>query len=599
MRDRWHQKPLIAIASSLLCVIWTFSSHAAPAEPPNVLIVLADDQGWGDLSVHGNEDLSTPNIDSLARDGALFERFYVCAVCAPTRAEFLTGRYHPRTGVHGVSRGAERMNLDERTIAQAFQSAGYATGCFGKWHNGMQYPYHPRARGFDRFVGFCSGHWGDYFDAELERNGEYFKSEGYITDVFTDEAIRFIRNTAAQDKPFFCYVPLCTPHSPMQVPDKYWDRFKDKKLVMDHPDTREQSMAHTRAALAMVENIDDNVGRLLQTLDELGLDDNTIVIYFSDNGPNGRRWNGAMRGIKGSVDEGGLRVPMLMRWPKTIPAGRRVDVNAAAIDLFPTLSAMAGVEMGADKPIDGVNLTPSFANRGFDQALIPDRMIFSRQGGRVSVRTDRFRLDDKGRLYDIVQDPGQTKDVSDRHAELTTRLQASAEAWRADVGLNQKPAPRPFTVGHTDWPLTELPARDAKTRGNIKRSSPHPNCSYFFNWTATDDAISWDVQVLEAGAYQAYVYYACPKQDVGSRIELSFGDRSTQGRVQTAHDPPIQGEQENRVYRRESFVKDFAPMPLGTIELPAGRGTITLRATDIPGGQAMEFRRLMLVRVQE
>jgi len=216
-------------------------------EQPNVVIFLADDQGWGDLSLHGNKDLSTPNIDSLARDGVMFDRFYACAVCAPTRAEFLTGRYHPRSGVHGVSRGAERMNLDESTIAEAFQAAGYATGCFGKWHNGMQYPYHPRARGFDTFVGYCSGHWGDYFDAELERNGEYFQSEGYITDVVTNEAIQFIEQN--KDEPFFCYVPLPTPHSPMQVPDMYWDRFNDKKLVMDHRDDGK----HTRAALAMVD----------------------------------------------------------------------------------------------------------------------------------------------------------------------------------------------------------------------------------------------------------------------------------------------------------------------------------------------------------
>ena len=234
-----------------------------------------------------------------------FERFYVCAVCAPTRAEFLTGRYHPRTGVHGVSRGAERMNLDERTIAEAFQAAGYATGCFGKWHNGMQYPYHPRARGFDTFVGYCSGHWGDYFDAELERDGAYFQSKGYITDVVTNEAIDFIKKN--KDEPFFCYVPLPTPHSPMQVPDKYWDRHKDKPLAMDHPDKRDQSLLHTRAALAMIENIDDNVGRVLKNLNELDLDENTIVIYFSDNGPNGDAWRYGMQGKQGSGDGGGLR----------------------------------------------------------------------------------------------------------------------------------------------------------------------------------------------------------------------------------------------------------------------------------------------------
>ncbi|MFN3168861.1 MAG: arylsulfatase [Phycisphaeraceae bacterium] len=584
----------------MLCsVIWTPVADASPNGRPNVLIVLADDQGWGDLSFHGNKDLATPNIDSLARDGAVFERFYVCAVCAPTRAEFLTGRYHPRTGVHGVSRGAERMNLDERTVAESFKAAGYATGCFGKWHNGMQYPYHPRARGFDTFVGFCSGHWGDYFDAELERDGAYFKSEGYITDVLTNEAIGFIETSAKANKPFFCFVPLCTPHSPMQVPDTYWDRFKDKPLVMDHPDRREESLIHTRAALAMVENIDDNVGRLLKKLDELELADHTIVIYFSDNGPNGRRWNGGMRGIKGSVDEGGLRVPMLMRWPAKIEAGTVFEPIAGAIDLSPTLHELAGVDRVGDKPWDGLSLAPKLTGQSEQERELLGRLLFSHQNGRISAVDEFFRLTHDGKFYNMLTDTGQSLDLSEVRDRAAAQMTKRVAAWRQDVGLNDKQPPRPFTVGHKDWPVTELPARDANTKGGIKRSSPHPNCSYFYNWTKTDDAIRWDVEVLEAGRYEARVYYACPAHDVGSTIALTLGDASVSTKITQAHDPPIEGEQENRVYRRESFVKDFKPMSLGTIDLPAGVGTLTLRATEIPGGQAMEFRRLMLVRVND
>ena len=576
----------------LLLVVGANSACAAQQtdKRPNVVIFLADDQGWGDLSLHGNMDLSTPNIDSLATDGVRFDRFYVCAVCAPTRAEFLTGRYHSRTGVHGVSRGAERMNLDERTVAEAFQAAGYATGCFGKWHNGMQYPYHPRARGFDTFVGYCSGHWGDYFDAELERNGEYFQSKGYITDVVTNEAIRFIE--ANKDDSFFCYVPLPTPHSPMQVPDKYWDRHKDKPFKMKH----EQADDHTRAALAMVENIDDNVGRLLKTLDELELDDNTIVIYFSDNGPNGRRWRNGMRGQKGSVDEGGVRSPLVIRWPGKIPAGHQTIDLAAAIDLLPTLLDVTGIERVGDKPLDGVSLRAQLFNLKLPGAVW-QRDIYSHQNGRVSLRDAGIRLDDKGRLYDMIKDPAQTTDISKRSPDFTQTYRDKVEAWRKEVGLNQKRKSRPFSVGHADWPVTELPARDATTKGGIKRSSPHPNCSYFFNWTSKDDAIVWDVEVLTAGKYEALVYYTCPKEDVGSTIELSLGNAKTVGKVVEAHDPPLQGEAENKVYKRESFVKDFKPMSLGVIDLPAGRGEMVLRATDIPGGQTSEFRRLMLRRV--
>jgi arylsulfatase A-like enzyme len=325
---------------------------AAPARRrPNVLVILADDQGWGDLSVHGNTNLSTPRIDSLARDGALFDRFFVCSVCAPTRAEFLTGRYHPRGGVRGVTQGAERLNLDETTVAQTFRASGYSTGAFGKWHNGSQFPYHPNARGFEEYYGFTSGHWGHYFDTEMDHNGTPVRGKGYITDDLTDRAIHFI--AGHRRDPFFCYVPYNTPHSPMQVPDRFWQRFAsfEPRLRASEPEREETGM--TRAALAMCENIDWNVGRLLDTLDKLGLRDDTIVLYFSDNGPNSRRWNGGMKGIKGSVDEGGLRAPLLMRWPSHIAPGTKIPQIAGAIDLLPTLAALAGVPLTSAKPLDG------------------------------------------------------------------------------------------------------------------------------------------------------------------------------------------------------------------------------------------------------
>src|SRR5882672_5871654 len=190
------------ILRSLSCVLLlSAGAAAADARRPNMVVILADDQGWGDLSVHGNTNLSTPNIDSLARDGALFDRFFVCPVCSPTRAEFLTARYHPRGGVWGVSTGGERLNLGERTIAEVFKAAGYPTGAFGKWHNGSQYPYHPNGRGFDEYYGFTSGHWGDYFSPPLEHNGRPVKGNGYISDDVTDHAMAFLEKN--RDRPVF------------------------------------------------------------------------------------------------------------------------------------------------------------------------------------------------------------------------------------------------------------------------------------------------------------------------------------------------------------------------------------------------------------
>ncbi|HEX6984931.1 MAG TPA: sulfatase-like hydrolase/transferase, partial [Planctomycetaceae bacterium] len=201
----------------------------APAEDrPNVLLILTDDQGWGDIGSHGNEAVDTPNLDRLAGQGARFERFFVDPLCAPTRAALLTGRYSLRSGVHGVTRGHETMRTEEVTLAELFRDAGYATGCFGKWHNGRHYPNHPNGQGFDEFFGFCGGHWNNYFDTTLERNAEPVRTTGFITDVLTDEAIGFVRRN--KDRPFFCYVPYNAPHWPPQVPDRYFEKYKARGL---------------------------------------------------------------------------------------------------------------------------------------------------------------------------------------------------------------------------------------------------------------------------------------------------------------------------------------------------------------------------------
>lgn len=258
-----------------------------PSRHPNVIVLLSDDQGWGDLGFTGNRFVRTPNIDRIANEGVVFENFYVCPVSSPTRAEFLTGRYHVRCGVSSVSEGGERINLDERTIADYFQSAGYATGCFGKWHNGTQYPYHPNARGFEEFYGFCSGHWGNYWDPVLEHNGQITHGQGFIADDLTDHALAFIRDN--KETPFFLYLPYNTPHSPMQVPDNWWNRVKDRPLEQYGLNPSKEDTLFTKAALAFAENLDWNIGRIQGCLSELGLDEKTIVLYFSDNGPNSNR----------------------------------------------------------------------------------------------------------------------------------------------------------------------------------------------------------------------------------------------------------------------------------------------------------------------
>jgi arylsulfatase A-like enzyme len=563
---------------------------ASAAPRPNVVVILADDQGWGDLGVHGNTNLSTPHLDSLARDGALFERFFVCPVCSPTRAEFLTGRYHPRGGVRNVTTGGERLDLDEKTIADAFKAAGYGTGAFGKWHNGSQYPYHPNGRGFDEYYGFTSGHWGDYFSPPLEHNGKPVRGDGYLTDDLTGRALAFIDRH--RDRPFFCYLAYNTPHSPMQVPDRYWDKFKQADLKLRAAGPQKEDVPMTRAALAMCENIDDNVGRVLRKLDELKLAERTIVLYFSDNGPNSWRWNGGMKGRKGSTDEGGVRSPLLVRWTGQIPPGTKVAPIAAAIDLLPTLAELAGVKAG-DKPLDGVSLASLLRGQASER---PDRMIFSHWNGNVSVRTQQHRLDASGKLYDLTKDPGQEHDLSRDQPEVAKKLADAIAAWRRDVLAEMsKKDDRPFPVGYKEFPTTTLPARDGAPHGNVQRSARAPNCSYFTHWTSPDDRITWDVEVATPGRYEAVVYYTCPAADVGSAVELSLGAARLEAKVAEAHDPPLIGEKNDRVPRvGESYMKDFKPLRLGEIDLGRGRGTLTLRATRVAGKQVMEVRSVVL-----
>lgn len=574
---------------TLCCLAVFLAAQIAMARQPNVVVILTDDQGWGDLSFHGNRNLSTPHLDSLANDGASFEHFYVCQVCAPTRAEFLTGRYYPQTGVSGVSRGEGRLNPDETTIADVFRKTGYATGAFGKWHNGTQPPYHPNDRGFEQFYGFTSGHWGHYFSPPLDQNRKRVRGNGFIIDDLTDRAVRFIE--ANRDQPFFCYVPFNTPHSPMFVPDRWYEKFDGKDVAMRNRDPDREDVMMTRAALALCENIDWNVGRILKKLDDLKLSDETIVVYFSDNGPNSYRWNGGMKGRKGSIDEGGLRSPLFVRWPRKIRPGTRIRQVGGAIDLLPTLADLAGIELSTRKPINGMSLAPRLRQEKADS---PDRSLFSIRRNQVSVRTQRFRLDAAGKLFDIAADSGQRNDISDQHPTETRRLKE--QAARHDQQMQKhfrSNADRPFTVGYGK--STTLTARDGVAHGTIQRSSRAPNNSFFTNWTRTDDSITWNIEVGAAGDYEATVFYTCAAGDEGARLRLSAGEASTEAAVTEVFDPPLYDKSRERVEKSHYFVKDFKPLRLGTLALKKGRATLKLGATKITGQRAIDVQAIDLV----
>lgn len=589
----------------LLSLLLTTTLQAAP---PNLVIFLADDAGWGDYSFSGNTQLATPNIDSIAETGVSLDRFFVCPVCSPTRAEFLTGRYHPRGGVKGVSTGQERLNLDEKTLPDALKAAGYATGAFGKWHNGSQWPYHPMARGFDEYFGHTSGHWGEYFDAPLEDKGKMIRTKGYIVDVCTDRALDFIDRS--KNKPFLCYIPFTTPHSPWAAPASDWARFKDKPITQTATQPNQEVPEQTRCAYAMLENQDRNVGRVLDRIKQYGLSENTIVVYFSDNGPNTSRWTGGMKGKKGQTDEGGIRSVCYISWPAQLPQGRTITQIAGAIDLLPTLLALTSVPRVGDKPLDGRDLSPLLKNQPTDW---PDRTLFSTWGSAVSARTQTHRLDNLGNLYDMVNDPGQTIPINDKAPELTSQLQQAVANWKTEVlGTSSDPQPtkgkpgkktgggnavdpRPISIGYPEFPITMLPARDGEPRGNVKRSSNAPNCSYFVNWTSKDDSLVWLLDVKTAGTYEVTIDYTCPEADTGSTIELSFKDAKLSGLVTPFWDPPLYTNQDTLPRPDgESTMKDFASLNFGKITLPSGQSPLTLRALNIPGHSVMDLRRITL-----
>jgi len=570
---------------------------------PNVIIFLTDDQGWGDVSFNGNKDLHTPNIDKIALSGVKFDRFYVSPVCSPTRAEILTGRHHVRTGVYDVSLGGERINADEQTIADIFKASGYRTAAYGKWHNGMQAPYHPNTRGFDEFYGFCSGHWGNYFNPVLEKNGELVKGNGFITDDLTTHGIEFINKN--KDNPFLLYMPFNTPHSPMQVPDKYWDKFKNKDLTQKgtlsniHEDkysgTNSEGENHSRAALAMCENIDWNVGRIIKTLKSLKIYENTIIIYLSDNGPNGHRWNGGMKGIKGSTDEGGTRSPMIISWKGNMPEGKKVKKIASGIDLLPTLIDLTGIKVKPKKNLDGVNLRQLIYKEDKDW---PDRYIYNYWRGRLSLRSQNFRLDNKNNLYNMNEDPNQLQNVSARYNETLEVMKKAKIKWENELLTNiKKKEKRAFVIGHPKLKNTQIPARDASANGLIKRSNYYPNCSYMTNWVNIEDTITWDAEVAEDGKFEVVIYYTCAMDAVGSEIELSFSESSISKNITEFHDPKDYGKENDRSPRIESYVKDFIPLKIGVIDLKKGKGTLVLKGLKMTGKELIDFRLLMLKRI--
>ncbi|NQU23197.1 MAG: arylsulfatase [Candidatus Nealsonbacteria bacterium] len=429
---------VVALALALLVHTPLAAKEEAKADRPNVIFVLTDDQGYGDLSCHGNPVLKTPYLDRLHGQSIRFTDFHVSPMCTPTRGELLTGQDALRNGAYCACSGRTFMREGVATMAEIFAEAGYRTGMFGKWHLGDNHPHRPQDRGFEETVyhlgwGITStpDYWNnDYFDDYFRHNGKIEKYAGYCTDVWFNEATRWIKQCHENQQPFFAYIPTNAPHGPFYVPNEYREPYKDQE--------------HGAASFfGMIANIDENMARLDAMLEKTGLADNTILIFMTDNGGTGgiKVFNAAMRGAKGSYYEGGHRVPFFLRWPG---GGLRkpgdVDALTRGQDLLPTLIDLCGLEKPASADFHGVSLARLLY--GKRQPELSERMQVVQYGGLVNtnpqkwesaVLWNQWRLVHGKELYDVKADPSQKNDVAAAHPDVVEKMRTHYRQWWANV----------------------------------------------------------------------------------------------------------------------------------------------------------------------
>ena len=412
------------------------------AKKPNVVFVLTDDQGYGDLACHGNEVIKTPNLDKMHAESTRFTNFHVSPCCSPSRAQLMSGRYSSRVGVWHTVCGRSLMHKDEVTMADIFRANGYKTAMFGKWHLGDNYPYRPQDRGFEEVlihggggVGNLPDVWANnYIDDTYYHNGKKEKYKGYCTDVWFDEALKFIDKN--KDTPFFCYISTNAPHLPFVVPGEY-DQMYDKPNLTE-------SMGKF---YGMITNIDDNMKKLRDHLKNLKLEDNTILIFMTDTGssrgyadpPGKYKFNAGMRGGKGTQYEGGHRVPFFIYYPDgDLNKGRDIDTLTAGFDLTPTLIELCGIKRPAGPKLDGKSLVPLLKGQTDSwrqRTLVVDnqRITHPQRWRCTAVMTDRWRLIDGKELYDVKEDPVQKSNIFDDNPDIVKKLTAVYDKWWADI----------------------------------------------------------------------------------------------------------------------------------------------------------------------
>ncbi|MDE3742062.1 arylsulfatase [Maribacter polysaccharolyticus] len=535
------------IYTNLLVLLLVLASCSQPKKAdettkPNVILIITDDQGFGDLGYYGNPNIKTPVLDSLAARSVRFDEFLVNPVCAPTRSAIMTGKYCMSTGVHDTYMGGAMMAPSEVTIAELLKEADYKTGMIGKWHLGDNYPMRPQDQGFDYTFNHLSGgigQYGDwpntlkrdssYFDPILWENGKQVQTKGYCTDVLTEAALDYVEEN--KSNPFFLYLSYNAPHGPLQLPQEYYDMYKDTDpdagLIdqgMPYPEVTEHSRENARKVYGMVTNIDDNLRLLFNKLETLGLEENTLVIFMTDNGPQHPRYVAGMRGRKGSVFQGGVRVPSFWYYPKAFKEARDIKTPAAHYDILPTIAELTGAKIPTDLDIEGRSLMPLLTKSTED---LSERYI-SRYWARaapvryrnVSTRKGDLKLvgvgkddegNDKFELFDLSKDPFERNDISENNRGMVTELKSEMDKWLDSMESSEHilNSPKPIIGTEYENPVM-LNQNDAHF---IKQEGKKEQLMY------------WDVEVDASKSFDITVHLD-RGLDTNGTLELIIGDET-------------------------------------------------------------------------
>ncbi len=483
-----------------MCLVGSQLCAVQAAQKPNVVFVITDDQGYGDLACNGNTIVQTPNIDKLAKESIRLENYHVDTTCAPTRSALMTGRYSNRVGVWHTVQGRNMLRTRETTMAEIFQRNGYETGIFGKWHLGDVFPYRPEDNGFSTTVYHSGGgvgqtpdYWGnDYFDDTYVKNGKLTKFDGFCTDIFFDEGMDFIKKSVESKKPFFAYIAPNAPHGPYYCPQNYADLYEGKPGVP------------VVGFYGMITHIDDKVAQLRETLEELNVADNTIFVFTTDNGTAGGMWgkngfNAGMRGTKGSQYDGGHRVPFFMHWPNGgLVEEKKIDNLTAHLDVLPTFIDLC--ELSAPNlEFDGKSIRELLYTDGKNwpkRSIVVEtqRIVDPVKWRNSAVMTDEWRLINGKELYEIRKDVGQKNDVAKNHPEIVSTLRKDYETFWDSVSRDHDLTSY-ISIGADESPIVMLTSHDWLVEG-----IPWNQAQIMHGKFAKE--AHWAIEILQDGIYE-------------------------------------------------------------------------------------------------